>query len=132
MRKKTAVFAAAAALALVFTTAESASADGHGRGYYGVWADGVNIRDVNEGNCFNAPSTANCPTVIGQINSWDDVFIYCQIPGQSVGGNPYWVMVQPRGWSKYGVMSSYYIENNSNWIDGVPGPNGSGCAMAGG
>ncbi|WP_248502675.1 hypothetical protein [Streptomyces sp. D2-8] len=56
--------------------------------------------------------------------SWDEVLVYCQIPGQSVGGNPYWVMVQPRGWDKYGIMSSYYIENNTNWIDGVPGKNG--------
>lgn len=127
MRKWTAALAAAGALALVLTTSQSASAAGHGRGWYGVWADGVNIRDMTEGNCATSPSTANCPSIVGQINSWDEVLVYCQIPGQSVGGNPYWVMVAPRGWDKYGIMSSYYIENSSNWIDGVPGPDG--CAI---
>ncbi|MFD7247001.1 MULTISPECIES: hypothetical protein [Streptomyces] len=124
MRRTTAALAVAGALALVVTTSQSAAADGHGKGWYGVWADGVNVRDINEGNCIHAPSTSNCPTVLGQINSWDEVLVYCQIPGQSVGGNPYWLMVQPRGWTKYGIISSYYVENNTNWIDGVPGLNG--------
>ncbi|MDQ0718339.1 hypothetical protein QFZ55_007791 [Streptomyces luteogriseus] len=124
MRKTTAALAVAGALALVITTSQSAAADGHGKGWYGVWADGVNVRDINGGNCIHAPSTSNCPTVLGQINSWDEVLVYCQIPGQSVGGNPYWLMVQPRGWTKYGIISSYYVENSTNWIDGVPGLNG--------
>ncbi|MBW8737379.1 MAG: hypothetical protein JF621_09710 [Streptomyces turgidiscabies] len=129
MRKTTAALAAAGALALVVTASQSAAAEGHGRGWYGVWADGVNVRDVTEGNCFESPSTSNCP-VMGQINSWDEVLVYCQIPGQSVGGNPYWVMVSPRGWDKYGIISSYYLENSTNWIDGVPGR--EGCTMSGG
>ncbi|MGW6545667.1 hypothetical protein ACWGBH_22860 [Streptomyces massasporeus] len=124
MRRTTAALAVAGALALVVTTSQSAAADGHGKGWYGVWADGVNVRDINEGDCIHAPSTSNCPTVLGQINSWDEVLVYCQVPGQSVGGNPYWLMVQPRGWTKYGIISSYYVENSTNWIDGVPGLNG--------
>ncbi|MFE0477936.1 hypothetical protein ACFW2V_40720 [Streptomyces sp. NPDC058947] len=123
MRKTTAALAAAGALALVVTTAQSAAADGHGRGWYGVWANGVNVRSI-DGDCIHAPSTTNCPSIIGQLNSWDEVMVYCQVPGQSVGGNPYWLMVQPRGWSQYGIMSSYYVENTTNWIDGVPGIEG--------
>ncbi|MEV7341866.1 hypothetical protein [Streptomyces sp. NPDC093544] len=129
MRKRTALLAAAGALALVGTSAPNAAADGHGIGYYGLWATGVNVREMYPiDSCWDYPSPANCPDVLGQVGAPTQVFVRCQIPGQPVGGNPYWVVVEVPGWSKYGVMASYYLDNSSNWIDGVP----DHCVWSGG
>jgi len=67
-------------------------------------ANGVYVRDVNGADRAESPSTSHCP-VIGQINSWDEVSVYCQIPGQTVGGNPYRVLVSLRGRDKYSYGS---------------------------
>ncbi|WP_210593499.1 hypothetical protein [Streptomyces sp. GESEQ-35] len=128
MRKRIGLLAAAGALALVGATAPTAAADGHGQGYYGVWASNVNVREVYPDACWDHPSTTNCPSVLGQVSAPTEVFVRCQFPGQTIGGNPYWVVVEVPGWTHYGVMPSYYIDNASNWIDGVP----TDCVWAGG
>jgi hypothetical protein len=90
---------------------------GHGTGYYGVWATNVNVRAESTA-CYNYPSTTNCTPVIQQVSSPQQVWVYCQKAGQTIGINPYWVLVdtsQNLGW-----MASYYIDNATNWIDGVP------------
>ncbi|MFI6038534.1 hypothetical protein ACIBBD_31260 [Streptomyces sp. NPDC051315] len=103
----------------VVGTAGTAHADGHGVGWYGVWATGVNIRAGGE-FCHLYPSTWECDRIVNQVSAPEAVYVYCQeYGGQSVGGNPYWLWVAPthgeRGW-----MASYYIDNVTNWIDGVP------------
>ncbi|MFD5629131.1 MULTISPECIES: hypothetical protein [unclassified Streptomyces] len=105
---------------LVVGTAGAAQATGHGEGYYGVWASGINVRDGGGELCYLYPSTANCPTVQTTVSSPAQVWVYCQQEGaQSVGGNPYWVWVlTPSG--HRGYMASYYTDNATNWIDGVP------------
>jgi hypothetical protein len=108
-----------AAAGLVFGTAGAAHATGHGAGYYGVWASGVNVRSGGGEQCYLYPSAANCPNVETTVSSPAQVWVYCQQEGaQRVGGNPYWVWVLTpsghRGW-----MASYYTDNATNWIDGV-------------
>ncbi|MCX4817657.1 hypothetical protein OG601_44485 [Streptomyces sp. NBC_01239] len=39
------------------------------------------------------PSVANCPSVQTKVNAGETVTVICQQPGQTVGGNPYWVLV---------------------------------------
>ncbi|ANJ06098.1 hypothetical protein GCM10010220_12310 [Streptomyces parvulus] len=111
---------AVAAAGLVFGTAGSAHATGHGEGYYGVWASGVNVRAGGGEQCYLYPSAANCPTVQTTVSSPAQVWVYCQQEGaQSVGGNPYWVWVLTASGHR-GYMASYYTDNATNWIDGVP------------
>ncbi|MGW0846772.1 hypothetical protein ACWD26_43000 [Streptomyces sp. NPDC002787] len=102
------------------STAGTAHADGHGEGYYGVWAANVNVRSITSEQCYLWPSASNCPSVVDRVSSPESVWVYCQTEGsQTVGGNPYWVNVRTaRGQSGY--MASYYISNVTNWIDGVP------------
>lgn len=49
----------------------------------------------------------------------ETVTVICQQPGQTVGGNPYWVLVSTTNGNHMGFMASYYIKNTTNWIDGV-------------
>ncbi|MFF8280983.1 hypothetical protein ACF05T_33830 [Streptomyces lateritius] len=110
---------AVAATGLVLGTAGSAHATGHGEGYYGVWASGVNVRDGGGETCYLYPSVANCPTVQTTVSNPAQVWVYCQEEGaQVVGGNPYWVRVRTASGHR-GYMASYYIDNATNWIDGV-------------
>lgn len=97
----------------------TAHADGHGAGHYGVWATNVNVRNGGEW-CQLYPSATECDRIVDHVSAPSLVYVYCQQEGgQVVGGNPYWVWVMTpngtRGW-----MAGYYIDNNSNWIDGVP------------
>ncbi|MEU6306457.1 hypothetical protein PGH47_23145 [Streptomyces sp. HUAS 31] len=108
-----------AATGLVFGTAGSAHATGHGPGNYGVWASGVNVRAGGGEQCYLYPSAANCPDIQTTVSNPTQVWVYCQQEGaQSVGGNPYWVWVlTPSG--HRGYMASYYIDNVTNSIDGL-------------
>ncbi|MEU6314800.1 hypothetical protein [Streptomyces sp. NPDC047014] len=109
-----------AATALVLGTAGSAHATGHGEGYYGVWASGVNVRAGGGEQCSLYPSAANCPSIQTTVSNPAQVWVYCQQGGaQVVGGNPYWLWVRTASGHR-GYMASYYIDNASNWIDGVP------------
>ncbi|MEU2060727.1 hypothetical protein [Streptomyces sp. NPDC013455] len=111
---------ALAAAAAGLSAAGVAHADGHGEGYYGVWASGVNVRAGGGETCYLYPSVANCPTVEGTVGAPQSVWVYCQQEGaQVVGGNPYWVWVRTPSGAR-GYMAGYYISNVSNWIDGVP------------
>ncbi|KUO12681.1 hypothetical protein [Streptomyces sp. DSM 15324] len=114
---------AACALALaagtLLGTAATAHADGHGSGWYGVWAANVNIRTGGEW-CQIAPSVDRCPNVQAQVGAPRAVFVYCQVEGdQVVGGNPYWVWVATTDNTR-GYMASYYLNNRTDWIDGLP------------
>jgi hypothetical protein len=118
--------AAAAAAGLVvagtsFVTvgAPTASAAGHGEGFYGVWADNVAVRANSNDECNLYPSPTQCAHVIDHVNSWSVVQVFCQNPnGYKVGGNPYWLWVStPNG--EWGWMASYYVENATNKIDGL-------------
>ncbi|HWD79712.1 MAG TPA: hypothetical protein VG497_12545 [Kribbella sp.] len=118
------VTAAAAGLLIAGTTlvtgATQASASGNGVGWYGVWADNVAVRADSSEECDLYPGPGNCPNVVDRVNSSSIVYVYCQnSTGTNVGGNPYWVWVQTLN-GNYGWMASYYIENASNRIDGVP------------
>ncbi|MHC3474552.1 hypothetical protein ACYF6T_38475 [Streptomyces sp. 7R007] len=122
LRKKTIAAAGAVVLAATgagLVTAGTAHAAGHGVDYYGVWATHVNVRkDVPE-ECSLYPSTTNCPVIVDTVSTPERVYVLCQQLGQTVGGNPYWVWVRtPRG--NLGYMASYYTDNPTNKIDGVP------------
>lgn len=92
---------------------------GNGPGWYGVWATGVNVRRDSSEQCSDFPSTTYCPYIVTKVSAPQAVYVHCQQPGQTVGGNPYWVWINTasnhRGW-----MASYYTNNATNWIDGVP------------
>jgi hypothetical protein len=117
--------AAATALLVAGTTfvtvgAPEAAASGHGAGFYGVWADNVAVRADSSEQCDLYPGPGNCPQVVDHVYSWSVVEVRCQnSTGTRVGGNPYWVWISsPNG--TLGWMASYYIENATNRIDGVP------------
>ncbi|MGZ3103649.1 hypothetical protein [Streptomyces sp. H72] len=122
LRTRAATVIGAIALAATGTltgAAGTAHADGHGVGWYGVWASGVNLRTGGEA-CQLRPGTVNCFRIVNQVSAPEAVYVYCQTYGiESVGGNPYWLWVMPTHGER-GYMSSYYIDNASNWIDGVP------------
>ncbi|MFE4212843.1 hypothetical protein [Streptomyces sp. NPDC056844] len=120
MRKRGILGAVTAAAALGAVWMPTAHADGHGVGGYGVWANSVNVRDNAPGStgCGIRPSVAACPSVQTQVNAGDVVTVICQQPGQTVGGNPYWVLVSAPD-RHMGFMASYYLTNRTNWIDGV-------------
>ncbi|KOX20702.1 hypothetical protein ADL06_27075 [Streptomyces sp. NRRL F-6491] len=118
-RVTTAVAATALAAGTLTGAAGTAHADGRGVGWYGVWASNVNLRTGGE-ECQLRPGTVNCFRVVNQVSAPAAVYVYCQTYGvESVGGNPYWLWVMPTHGER-GYMSSYYIDNASNWIDGVP------------
>jgi len=111
----TAVLTAAALLVAPGT----AQADGHGIDHYGVWATGVNVRDGGE-FCQLYPGPFYCDRIVATVSAPKVVWVYCQQEGGlTVGGNPYWVWVMTENGTR-GWMASYYIKNQSNWIDGVP------------
>ncbi|TKT06797.1 hypothetical protein E4U92_26045 [Streptomyces galbus] len=122
MRSRAATVVGATALAVTGTlagTAGTAHADGHGKGWYAVWGTNVNLRTGGE-ECQLRPGTVNCFRVVNQVSAPEAVYVYCQSYGiESVGGNPYWLWVMPTHGER-GYMSSYYIDNVTNWIDGVP------------
>ncbi|MFB6893559.1 hypothetical protein ACFCX4_30055 [Kitasatospora sp. NPDC056327] len=116
--------AAAGAVLLATTglglaTGGTAHASGHGEGWYGVWASDVNLRRGGEG-CYLWPSVTECFIVDGTVSAPAQVWVYCQtVGGQVVGGNPYWVWVRTAD-GRRGYIASYFIDNVTNWIDGVP------------
>nr|AGS49726.1 hypothetical protein [uncultured bacterium esnapd14] len=91
---------------------------------YRTWATRVNVR-INTADwrlCWNSPSVANCPSVIGQFNPGDDIYVICQQPGsQVVGGNPNWLLAfgAPTN-DRPGWMASYYIAYPHNVLPDVP------------
>lgn len=100
--------------------ASAAHATGHGVGWYGIWGNNVTVRDGGYA-CHTYPAVGTCTSIKGYVNSWHNAFVWCQKAGQTVGGNPYWVYVTTDTNPQFGgFMASYYIENSSNWIDGVP------------
>lgn len=137
MRKKIAALAAAAMAISTVAFAGSADAataaagttqaaahrsvvsphDGHGQGIYYVWTT-VNLRNSNP-TCHNYPSTWNCP-LEGSVPAGAAINITCQDPGESINGNPYWVWAYVFETGQYGFLASYFVENSTNWIDGVP------------
>ncbi|MBY8885208.1 hypothetical protein K7472_10165 [Streptomyces sp. PTM05] len=98
-------------------------ADGHGPGTYEVWATDVNVRDpVDEAHelaCDSSPSTTNCGAVVATLSSPETVYVACQQPGETIGGNPYWLSVRV-GAELWGWMAGYYVKNHTDSIDGLP------------
>lgn len=91
---------------------------GHGVGWYGVWGTGVNVRKDSSEQCNSFPGPGNCPTILTTVSAPEAVYVRCQKLGEWVAINPYWVFISVRG--HRGWMASYYIDNDTNWIDGVP------------
>ncbi|MEU6172062.1 hypothetical protein ABZ832_09035 [Streptantibioticus parmotrematis] len=104
-------------------SAAARPADGHGPGMYEVWATDVNVRDpVDEAHelaCNSSPSTTNCGAVVATLSSPETVYVACQQPGETIGGNPYWLSVRI-GAELWGWMASYYVKNHTDSIDGLP------------
>ncbi|GHJ44005.1 hypothetical protein Cs7R123_13470 [Catellatospora sp. TT07R-123] len=112
---------AVAAVGMVAATtlaATPAHASGYGVGWYGIWASSVNVRNNGGDACYNYPGPANCPTVLTTVSAPQQVYVYCQKAGETIGGNPYWVYAYANG--MYGWLAGYYTDNATNWIDGVP------------
>jgi hypothetical protein len=109
-----------ATLGLMLGSIAVANASGHGPGWYGVTANGVAVRAEASEECSLRPSPTNCPRVLYRVNAGQQVYVVCQNGfGQVVGGNPYWVWVYATN-REAGWMASYYTNNASNRIDGVP------------
>lgn len=87
-----------------------------------TWAADVNVRFLSPPDlrCPKFPSPGNCPQVTGKAQPGDRLEVLCQMRGETVGGNPYWVAVnnETRGFG--GWMASYYISHPDNWLPGVP------------
>ncbi|MFJ2610499.1 hypothetical protein ACIO13_36940 [Streptomyces sp. NPDC087425] len=110
-------------------TAQPAGAAPASDRYYQTWATDVNVRVSNadpEG-CGRRPSVANCPDVRGRVQPGTQFYVYCQGPGgQTVGGNPYWLMIgtdRLTGW-----MASYYVDYPNNRLPDVPDCPGQGVS----
>ncbi|BCB83918.1 hypothetical protein [Phytohabitans suffuscus] len=88
---------------------------------YWTWATSVNVRqNLNYPEyCRELPGTARCTAIMDQVNPWDAIGVYCQKPGQVIGGNPYWLwVITPRG--VRGWMASYYINYPDNRLPNIP------------
>ncbi|WIX81237.1 hypothetical protein QRX50_10965 [Amycolatopsis carbonis] len=90
---------------------------------YHTWAADVNARgggEVHWSQCANYPSTTNCDWVIGKVSQDWGLDVICQRAGQTIGGNPYWVLVDthvPAGAYAYQAwIASYYIDYPSNQL----------------
>jgi hypothetical protein len=122
MRRKllSIVVVAGASLGLMGGSVAVANASGHGPGWYGVTANGVAVRQETGEECSLYPGPTTCPNVLYRVNAGQQVNVVCQNgTGAVVGGNPYWVWVNAAG-QRAGWMASYYTNNASNRIDGVP------------
>lgn len=127
MRIRTTLAGMAAATALVATAGAASAAVPHAGNQalgpaatFTVWATDVNVRDNpgNPGLCDGFPSTANCPAVAGKLQPGQPFEAICQNDGQTISGNPWWVYIQ-RGDTR-GYIASYYVDNASNQLPGVP------------
>ncbi|MCH0564834.1 MULTISPECIES: hypothetical protein [unclassified Streptomyces] len=122
---------AVAALSLSAALPVTAHAAQAGR-YYHTWATNVNVRvsDADPNTCGRHPSVANCPDVRERLQPGTQFYVYCQGPGQTVGGNPYWLMINSG--TATGWMASYYVAYPDNRLPGVPDcPGMSGVSGAG-
>jgi hypothetical protein len=119
-RPRAIAFGVLGVILTIATTATPAHASGYGQGWYGVWATNVNVREGGDPTCDNYPSTTNCPNIRTTVSAPEQVWVYCQKAGQTIGGNPYWLIVVNAN-GVPGWMASYYTDNATNWIDGVPG-----------
>ena len=116
--RKLGVVTAAATLAATVLVAAPAQASGYGVGWYGVWAYGVNVRADQSEQCYDFPGPLRCPRIVTTVSAPQQVYLTCQKAGETVGGNPYWVFMNMPGFT--GWMASYYTNNATDWIDGLP------------
>ncbi|MES4889453.1 SH3 domain-containing protein [Streptomyces sp. NPDC096012] len=127
-----AVATAAVLLATAPTAgARTAPAAQAGR-YYHTWATDVSVRvsEADPNTCGRHPSVANCPDVREHLQPSTQFYVYCQGPGQTVGGNPYWLMINSG--TTTGWMASYYVAYPDNRLPDVPDcPGMSGVGGAG-
>jgi hypothetical protein len=127
-RAATALAAAATALAaagtLTAATQPAVAAPAHQSAaadrYYHTWATNVNVRvsNADPDGCGRYPSVATCPDVRGQVQPGTQFYVYCQGHGQTVGGNPYWLMIGTD--TMTGWMASYYVAYPDNRLPDVP------------
>ncbi|MET9147748.1 SH3 domain-containing protein [Streptomyces sp. NPDC058319] len=96
--------------------------------YYHTWATDVNVRvsESDPNTCGRHPSVANCPDVRERLQPGKQFYVYCQGPGQTVGGNPYWLMINSD--TTTGWMASYYVAYPDNRLPDVPDCPGMGAA----
>ncbi|MFE9452170.1 hypothetical protein [Streptomyces sp. NPDC006739] len=111
---------AATVLTAAGTLAAAAPQAAAANQYYRTWATHVNVRvsNADPDGCGRYPSVATCPDVRGQVEPGTDFYVYCQGHGQTVGGNPYWLMIGTE--TMTGWMASYYVDYPSNRLPDVP------------
>lgn len=115
---------AVAAAAVLLTTAPTAGAGSASAAqadrYYRTWATDVNVRvsEAAPSTCGRHPSVANCPDVRERLQPSKQFYVYCQGPGQTVGGNPYWLMINTD--TTTGWIASYFVDYPDNRLPDVP------------
>ncbi|MEV0607138.1 FG-GAP-like repeat-containing protein [Polymorphospora rubra] len=85
---------------------------------YTTWQSGLNVRQPNP-TCDAFPSTTNCPTIIGNLNTTTQFTPICQLVGSGVGGNPYWVRIVTTT-NLTGWIAGYYVNYTENQLPDVP------------
>ncbi|MFF3849071.1 hypothetical protein [Streptomyces sp. NPDC002328] len=89
---------------------------------YHTWATDVNLRanEADQATCSRYPSVSNCPNVRQRVQPHHQLYVYCQKQGQTIGGNPYWLLVNDYTDSNTGWLASYYIDYPHNRLPDVP------------
>ncbi|MEU0674707.1 hypothetical protein ABZ330_17775 [Streptomyces sp. NPDC006172] len=103
------------------TQARSTSSIAADRMYH-TWATDVNLRanEADQATCSRYPSVRTCPDVRQRVQPHHQLYVYCQKQGQTVGGNPYWLLVNDYTDSNTGWLASYYIDYPDNRLPDVP------------
>ncbi len=81
----------------------------------------LRANESNQTACSTYPSTANRPDVRQQVQPHHQFHVYCQKQGQTIGGNPYWLLVNDYTAPGTGWIASYYIGYRANRLPDVPG-----------
>ncbi|MER5377087.1 hypothetical protein [Streptomyces sp. NPDC002553] len=100
------------------TAARTAAADR----MYHTWATDVNLRanEADQATCSRYPSVSTCPDVRQRVQPHHQLYVYCQQRGQTIGGNPYWVLVNDYTDSNTGWLAGYYIDYPDDRLPDVP------------
>lgn len=86
-------------------------------GSYSVRESGVRLRGGAEA-CQTEPGTGNCPDVLDGLEVGDNLYPVCQLRGQLVGENRWWVYVDAPGGNR-GWVASWYLTCPTNRLPEV-------------
>lgn len=111
------VILGAVLVTLLTTSCEPTDGSEYVPGSYSVRESGVSLR-VGGAACGQVPGTGNCPTVLMGLQPGDKLYPHCQLRGQLVASNSWWVYVDApsgnRGW-----VASWFLTCPTNRLPGI-------------